>query len=215
MEFGLRFLNQIKWAKANFDFQYLLKLDDDYFVCLKRIIAELPSRPTSNLVWGRFHCEAGITWVDENKMLCHPFADQQIGLWMKNLTKRYFHDPRLHHNPPASFMPKFKNMSNVCDSYVGVHGTYENQMREFGQRDNDGEKPAMATPDFSRYCRTTRFDHRVFEAKYNFEPRPYIENPTCNNSTVMPAKYSRENFMRPKDYKPGSKEHSQPNVRKV
>ena len=233
MEFGLRFLNQIEWAKANFDFQYLLKLDDDYFVCLKRIIAELPSRPTSNLVWGHFHCEAGITWVDEgfviftgdvihkflaqdeNKMLCHPFADQQIGLWMKNLTKRYFHDPRLHHDPPASFMPKFKNMSNVCDSYVGVHGTYENQMRKFGQRDNDGEKPAMATPDFSRYCRTTRFDHRVFGAKYNFQPRPCIENPTWNNSTVMPAKYSRENFMRPKDYKPGSKEHSQPNVRTV
>ncbi|XP_078353628.1 uncharacterized protein LOC144638277 [Oculina patagonica] len=212
MEFGLRFLNQIKWAKANFDFQYLLKVDDDYFVCLKRLISEIPSRPTRNLLWGHFHCEAGITWIDEafviftsdviykflaqdeKKMLCHPFADQQIGLWMKNLTKRYFHDPRLHRHPPASFMPKFKNMSNVCDSYLGVHGTYVDQMRDFGRRDNDGEKFAMATPEFSTRCRTTRFDHRVFGREFSFKPRPCIENPTWNNSTVMPLIYSRENF---------------------
>ena len=33
MEFGLRFLNQIKRVNANFEFKYLLKVDDDYFVC--------------------------------------------------------------------------------------------------------------------------------------------------------------------------------------
>ncbi|KAL9979936.1 hypothetical protein ACROYT_G008457 [Oculina patagonica] len=48
LEFGLRFLNQIKWAKANFDFQYILKVDDDYFVCLKRLISEfLRDRPAT------------------------------------------------------------------------------------------------------------------------------------------------------------------------
>ena len=222
MEFGLRFLYQIKWVNASFDFKYLLKVDDDYFVCLKRLLNELSLRPTSNLVWGHFHCEAGITWVDEafvifsndvihkfvaqdeNKTLCHPFADQQIGLWMESLPKRYFHDPRLHHDPPASFLPKFQNMSNVCDSYLGIHGTYVEEMRAFGKNDNDGPKDAMPTPDFSTHCKTTRFDHRVFLPKYRFDPRPCRENPSWNNSTVMPAKYSRENF-RPKKQIPASK----------
>lgn len=212
MEFGLRFLNQIKWVKANFHFKYLLKVDDDYFVCLKRLHYELRLRPASNLVWGHFHCEEVITSVDEafvifskyvihiflaqdeNKMLCHPFADQQIGLWMEKLPKKYFHDPRLHHHPPASFLPKFQNITHACDSYIGIHGTYVKEMREFGKYANDGPKDAMGTPDFSTYCKTKRFDHRVFESKYRFDPRPCIENPSWNNSTVMPAKYSRENY---------------------
>jgi len=100
-EFGLRFLNHIKWAMAKFDFQYLLRIDDDYFLCLRRLLAELPARPKENLVWGHFHCESGMTWIDESfmlfspdiihkflsqnesTMLCHPHADQQIGLWLK------------------------------------------------------------------------------------------------------------------------------------
>ena len=68
-EFGFRFLNQIKWAAAKFNFQYLLRIDDDYFLCLKRRLSELPLRPKQNLVWGFFHCEAGITWLDEAFMI--------------------------------------------------------------------------------------------------------------------------------------------------
>lgn len=203
--FGQRFLNQIKWAKAKFDFQYLLKIDDDYFLCLKRLVSELPARPKNSLVWGHFHCEAGITWADEafvifsrdiihkflaqdkNKMLCHPFGDQTFSLWLNNMTKEYFHDTRLHHDPPASFSPKFENLTNVCDSYIGIHGTYEKKMREFGLNSNDGVKDldALAIPSFSSFCPTTRFDHRVFFSPYNFEPKPCIGNPTWIRSTGM------------------------------
>ena len=68
-QFGFRFLNQIKWAAAKFNFQYLLRIDDDYFLCPKRLLSELPSRSKQNLVWGFFHCEAGITWLDEAFMI--------------------------------------------------------------------------------------------------------------------------------------------------
>ena len=131
-QFGFRFLNQIKWAAAKFNFQYLLRIDDDYFLCLKRLLSELPLRPKQNLVWGFFHCEAGITWMDEafmifsediiqkflaqneSSMLCHPRADQQVMLWLSNiLHKTYFHDTRLHHQPPASFVARFSSISNV------------------------------------------------------------------------------------------------------
>ena len=50
-QFGFRFLDQIKWAAAKFNFQYLLRIDDDYFLCPKRLLSELPSRPKQNLVW--------------------------------------------------------------------------------------------------------------------------------------------------------------------
>ncbi|KAJ7389237.1 hypothetical protein OS493_032705 [Desmophyllum pertusum] len=180
VRFGQRFLISIKWAMAKFDFQYFLKLDDDYFVCLKRLLSELPSRPTSNLVWGHFHCQAGNTWADEafvvfsrdmihkflaqdeKTMLCHPYGDQQFSLWLKNMTKVYFHDPRLHHNPPASYLDKFKNSTNVCDSYIGLHGTYAEKMREFWLNSNDGAKKVPPIANFSTFCRTARFDHRRF-----------------------------------------------------
>ena len=68
-QFGFRFLNQIKWAAAKFNFQYLLRIDDDYFLCPKRLLSELPSRSKQNLVWGFFHCEAGITLLDEAFMI--------------------------------------------------------------------------------------------------------------------------------------------------
>lgn len=201
VQFGQRFLNSIKWATAKFDFKYFLKLDDDYFVCLKRLLFELPSRPKRNLVWGSFHCEFGISWADEafvifsadmirkflmqdkKKMLCHPFADQQFSIWMKHMTKLYFHDTRLHHDPPASFTPEFKEMKNLCDSYIGIHGTYVEEMRNFAKVANDGAKEVETVPKFSRFCPFKNFDYRKFSPKYYFRPKPCIQNPTWKNST--------------------------------
>lgn len=200
VQFGQRFLNSIKWATAKFDFNYLLKLDDDYFICLKRLLFELPLRPKRNLVWGHFHCEVGITWADEafvifsddmirkflaqdkNKMLCHPFSDQQYSIWMKNMTKLYFHDTRLHHDPPASFMPEFREMRNLCDRYIGIHGTYVDEMRKFAKVANDSAKEIGTIPKFSTFCPFENFDHRRFSRKYNFPPKPCIQNPTWSGS---------------------------------
>ena len=203
-EFGLRFLNHIKWAMAKFDFQYLLRIDDDYFLCLRRLLAELPARPKENLVWGHFHCESGMTWIDESfmlfspdiihkflsqnesTMLCHPHADQQIGLWLKNIsTKRYFHDTRLYHDPPAAFAPQFVNVTNVCNTYLGLHGTYVEKMRYFGENANDTAKDVHSIPSFSSYCRTTAFDHTKFYAPYRFDPKPCKDNPSWNLERKM------------------------------
>ena len=202
-EFGFRFLNQIKWAAAKFNFQYLLRIDDDYFLCPKRLLFELPLRPKQNLVWGFFHCQAGITWMDEafmifsediiqkflaqneSSMLCHPHADQQVMLWLSNiLHKTYFHDTRLHHAPPASFVARFSNISNVCDSHLGVHGAYVKTMYYLGLRANDSAKEFSTIPDFARYC-TTKFDHRVFNPEWRYEPKPCKDNPTWNLGNEM------------------------------
>ena len=47
-QFGFRFLNEINWAAARFNFQYLLRFDDDYFLRSKRLLSELPLRPKQN-----------------------------------------------------------------------------------------------------------------------------------------------------------------------
>ena len=89
-EFGFRYLNDIKWAMAKFVFRYLLRMEDDYFLCLAQ---------------------------NESTMLCHPHADQQIGLWLNKIfRKTFFHDTRLHDHPPASFTRTFDKIKNVCGS---------------------------------------------------------------------------------------------------
>ena len=198
-EFGYRFLNHIKWAMAKFNFQYLLRIDDDYFLCLKRLLSELPNRPRERLVWGSYHCEVGITWMDEafmifskdvirnflaqNKstMLCHPHADQQIALWLQDFPNQiYFHDTRLHNSPPASFVRKFDTITHVCDSYLGVHGAYVEKMRYLGLNASDTAKGVSPIPNFSKFCKTRRFDYRVFNPHWRFEPKPCKDNPTWN-----------------------------------
>lgn len=205
-EFGFRFLNQIKWAMATFHFRYLLRIDDDYFLCLKKLLAELPKRPNKNLVWGFFHCQSRgkITWIDEafmiftrdiiqtflaqneSSMLCHPHADQQIGLWLNKITRKiFFHDKRLYHHPPASFSPKFQNITNVCDSYLGIHGTYVDKMRYFGRNANDSAKNAHPIQKFSNFCPTTKFDYRFMVRRFRFKPKLCKDNPTWNVERTM------------------------------
>ena len=206
LEFGLRFLNQIKWATAKFDFQYLLRIDDDYFLCLNRLLSELPMRAKQHLVWGHFHCEVGITWIDESfmvftpdiiykflsqnesTMLCHPHADQQVGMWLDNINiseRLHFHDSRLWHHPPASFSPQFANATNVCDSYLGIHGAYVEKMRYFGKNANDSAKDVFSMPEFKLYCPNTEFDYRKIYAPFYFEPKPCKDNPSWNLERKM------------------------------
>ena len=57
--FSLRLLALFEWAKKNMKFDYLLRIDDDHFLCLDRLIEELPFRPRNRLYWGHLHCVAG------------------------------------------------------------------------------------------------------------------------------------------------------------
>ena len=64
LNFGRRYLWMIEWASERYDFQYLLRLDDDYFVCFDKLIYELQHhRPKTLFTWGWLRCkQKGMLW---------------------------------------------------------------------------------------------------------------------------------------------------------
>ena len=203
--FGIRFLYQIMWAKAKFDFAYMLHMDDDYFLCLDKLKSELYHRPTKSLVWGSYHCASqGIIYVDEawivfsadvierflsqdpRSVVCHPHSDQQIAFWLSSLYGNKtslieFDDRRLHHYPPARELEKFKNFPRVCNTYLGVHGSSPEMIRNLGQ--DSGDAPALITRSLAltRITATCHFPNvfniSLVAGMYKFELKPCIANP--------------------------------------
>ena len=57
VNFATRYLWVIKWANRNYKFDFLLRVDDDYFICMDRLFLELPRRKViRKLYWGYIHC---------------------------------------------------------------------------------------------------------------------------------------------------------------
>ena len=197
MVFGERFLYQIMWAKAKFNFQYLLRLDDDYFVCMERLLNELHFRPKKELSWGRYHChDQNLVYMDESwalfsedviekflaqnlrSMLCHPFGDQTFTLWINatgvNLTD--FDDYRLHYWPPASKLEGFFSMTDACDEFMGVHGSYPDLMQYLWRNSNDGPKNITELTLLRNTCSFPKvFDVIGFSGIYKYKPKLCLE----------------------------------------
>ena len=57
INFARRYLWIINWANRNYKFDFLLRVDDDYFICMDRLFLELPYRKIiKKLYWGHVHC---------------------------------------------------------------------------------------------------------------------------------------------------------------
>ena len=103
--------------------------------------------------WGWVHCIDRITrpeesillfsndmikkFLDQNPkvMQCHSLADQMTGLWSNDLgiIHLFRHDSGIHHTPIVSEEPSLRTLPNICQSYMAIHGTYPNDMRNFGK----------------------------------------------------------------------------------
>ena len=58
VNFAIKYLWMLQWAKERYDFQYFLRLDDDYFICFRKLMLELEFfRPKKKFQWGWLHCE--------------------------------------------------------------------------------------------------------------------------------------------------------------
>lgn len=155
------------------------------------------------LYWGYVHCEVeGLVRVDEgflilsadlvlefmsrkDKLLCHPFGDQTIAIWMNDVKNViYFHDPRIFHDVTAH-IPEFKLLQEVCGTYISLHGSYLHEMLIYwksASKDNQSTYWVPSIQPISNLCPlSTRFDWRVMGGPpYGWEPKPCVLKPLWN-----------------------------------
>lgn len=68
--YGQRALYQLRWAlQHSGNLTHFLRVDDDVFLCLHRLIYELRGMPRNQFFWGRYWCRAGRNRADESFML--------------------------------------------------------------------------------------------------------------------------------------------------
>ena len=217
IQFGLRFLHLIQWGNANYDFKYLMRIDDDILLCLDHLLWDLPNFPLQNVHYGWLHCQGKmLVYINEgmtmfsndlierflsqktNETLCHPFGDQQIAIWKQELglngTILKSDNDRIHHSPPASRSKLLKNNTNLCNKYIAIHGLYANDMLEFWQR--RGNKSYNLFIDkgpkaFCRYKPSLRW--QSFGGIYRQEPKPCALHPewNLNNHTAYHGRERR------------------------
>ncbi|XP_020632220.1 uncharacterized protein LOC110069101 [Orbicella faveolata] len=206
LAFAERLLQTMDWAFKRYKFDFFLRIDDDHFLCLDRLLYELNFRPKQALYWGFVHCHPKIIRVDEawliltrdlieeildkrnSTLLCSPYGDQAVALWMMDSAKNvtYFMDNKRIIHKSAGKDQNFLLNKDVCMQYMSLHGTYPRSMRQFWLsshilRDRD---PLTISYDinviepFSTLCRFPPvFDYRGFIKEFQFEPKPCYENP--------------------------------------
>ena len=196
--FTERLLWMLQWYTKNYSsFQYFLRVDDDYFICMERLLYELPFRPDNGLYWGWIHCTNNVVRVDEGWMIlsrdiikealsklnstlpCHPFGDQAVALWIKEskLDIKWFIDnDRIIHYATAYKEDQY-TFPGLCHRYLALHGSYQLQMlkywiltREYLQttkRNITHSVPPI--PEFSSLCTKNRtFDVNAFFSHVRF-----------------------------------------------
>lgn len=209
--FAARLLWILQWVSSRNNFQYFLRIDDDHFLCLERLLAELPFRPTRALYWGFVHCKPTLVRVDEAWLIltkdlvdeilskanttlpCHPYGDQAVALWVNNSTYNvtYFMDNKRIVHKTAGHDAKYYKKT-VCEEYLSLHGVFDQEMRKFWlvwhklYRARLNFVPRYnVTPliPFKTLCRHSKvFSTKGFYPEYRYEPRPCRIHPTWSIS---------------------------------
>lgn len=195
----------MEWSLQRHKFDFFLRIDDDHFLCLDRLLYELNFRPKQALYWGFVHCRPKIVRVDEawliltrdlieeilekrnTSLLCSPYGDQAVSLWMSDSAKNvtYLMDNQRIVHKSAGKDQKFL-AGNVCMKYLSLHGSYPRSMRQFWLVTSVFHKrtPSQVSYNvskmepFSKLCpHSPKFDYRGFLPEYQFEPKPCSQNP--------------------------------------
>ena len=203
IQFGVRYINHVLFAFLNYNFDYLLRMDDDYFFCMNGFLSELPVPMEAMFHWGWTHCLQDIVRPEESMLLfsrdllmrflgqdpqkikCHPWADQMIGAWAEdlNITKSFRHDPRLHHVPVVSKEPSLRTKKNLCQKYMGIHGCYAKDMLLLWENRGTNLTSKGTLKTNSLLCiDDSGFKWDKFSWIWKYKPEPCISNPAWNTS---------------------------------
>ena len=193
----------MQWYIGNYpSVQYFLRVDDDYFICMDRLLYELPFRPDNGLYWGWTHCFNRIVRIDEGWMIlsrdimdevlsklnstlpCHPFAGQSVALWIQDskLDIKWFPDnKRIVHENNAYKGDQYM-FPDLCNNYLALHRSYELQMLKYWILTGESKIITYSIPPiprFSSFCNKNRtFDVNAFHPSYRFTPK------LCKNKPV-------------------------------
>ena len=195
--FGKRFLYQMLLVEVRYQYDYFVRIDDDQMFCLRRFLTELPVPPAVMLHWGWIHKQSNIRRPEESiillsrglvrkflsqpvdKMLCHPWADQMIAIWLTEMkmTNVLRHDSRIYHvGTPVHFNPSLRWMRNLCTAYIAIHGVYSDYMDDmWARRGQDVEGVVSPGNDLRNLSMLipiqVPFDWKVFTESWRYQPK--------------------------------------------
>ena len=202
--FAFRLIWMMQWFTKYYDFQYFLRIDDDYFLCVDHLLFELRYRERKGLYWGYLHCVEHVVRIDEGFMIlssdivtealdklnkslqCHPYGDQAVALWVENSSIHitYFADNDRVVHAATSYKPKEYLQKNICQKYLGLHGTYPTLMLKYWILTHEMSKKSFGYQipkilPYNQYCKFNKtFDYRFFWPHVRFEPKLCKDNPT-------------------------------------
>ena len=204
VEFGTRYLYHLIWAVQQYDFDYFMRMDDDYFLCLDRLIKELPMPVQTLYHWGYVHCIQDIVRPEESIILFsrdlvemfllqdpqvikgHPWADQMVATWVTELElpKIYNHDPRLHHEPTLLYIKNITTVfKNVCSNFIGVHGSYPKYMKLLWELRGGQEYRGVSLNEYTKVCPYKQsFFWQLFLDVWKYMPKRLITRPVWDTS---------------------------------
>jgi len=208
VNFGYRFYKLMKWVYERYDLDFLLRIDDDQYLCFDRLVYELPHRKKEiPIVWGFMHCVKSAVRIDEGFMIisrslfdifmekydtlvCHKLGDQAIALWLVEIQKStnvtFFQDSRIYHEE-ASYSDEIKNTTNICNKYLSLHGTYHKEMKMFHEKfEEDYNKSYVITPITKKCTLSTKtFNFSYFKGRWFGTTKPCRDKPLWNKDKVF------------------------------
>lgn len=228
--FGQMLLYQLFWTFKNFKYKWFIKTDDDIYLCLKHIINRLPKHilpSKQHYIKGKLHCEKHRNRVDESfitlsyftvktflnqnpfKMKCHPWADQQIAIWVQELEleniffgdKHYLFDMEFSEEKYAKIGADKRICSDSIDGLHAVHYVWNYQhfkiLEKYSKLNADNQSKILLKLDYT--CKNNhRFLWCSFGDKWVYYPEFCYLQPVWNfnkqqymNSKMYLGKYNR------------------------
>lgn len=181
LNFALRILASLRYAFHKYHFDYFLRMDDDYYPCIHRLMFELPKRMNLDYVfWGFTKCspirnDEGFILINhklakrilerENSLICTNFGGTAVSKWVLDISKTenisWFADnDRVWHHPPVSFVPELKTKKEICHTYLALHGVYFNDMGVFHKIMLGENKTDYTLNTVKNHCALPK--HRIF-----------------------------------------------------
>ena len=215
MLFGHRILFAMQWSLHHYNFDYLMRIDDDVFLCIEHVLHRYRLIPRANFMSGVLHCaEEGMVYIDEgivtfsqdivrlflsqdpDYLYCHTYGDQTYSTWINDLnlnaSELYHIETQIHHHPPASRVPKLRRLRRLCSRFIAIHGVYSRDMKRFWNRRGRGSFPSSTglakVNELCPYVPT--YNWTKFPGIYAFQPK------LCNDpeawTGVKKVLFSRE-----------------------